>query len=238
MSLRIVNWNLEWAPPRRSRGQELRRRIEQAKPEVVCLTESHLDFLPGGHVILADANYGYRCAPTRRKVLLWSRRPWTKVDELGDSKLPSGRYIRGTTETSVGPVTFVGVCVPWKDAHVRTGRRDRDAWEDHAAYLEQLPKILKPLRRNRTVVLGDFNQTIPRTRVPEHLFEMLTKALIGFEVATAGRIKGAETQAIDHVYYSAGLRTPQAHALSNICPSGKRLSDHFGLSVMLANGKT
>lgn len=238
MSLRIVNWNVEWAPPGRLRGQELRRRIRQVRPEVVCLTESHLDFFPDGHIAPADDDYGYRCAPTRRKVLLWSRTPWTKVDSVGDRQLPSGRFVRGTTETSLGPVTFIGVCVPWKDAHVRTGRRDRKAWDDHATYLEHLPKTLQSLARNRTVVLGDFNQTIPRTRAPNHLFEMLTKAVVGFEVATAGRLPGAETQAIDHVYHSSSLRTTQVRALSNQGPPGKRLSDHFGLSVSLANSKT
>jgi hypothetical protein len=41
------------------------------------------------------------------------------------------------TDTPIGPIRFVGVCIPWRDAHVRTGRRDRAPWEDHLRFLEQ-----------------------------------------------------------------------------------------------------
>jgi hypothetical protein len=41
------------------------------------------------------------------------------------------------TDTPIGPIRFVGVCIPWRDAHVRTGRRDRAPCEDHLRFLEQ-----------------------------------------------------------------------------------------------------
>lgn len=85
MTVRIVNWNVAWATKRSDRSPELLRRIRQEEPDVICLTEAYADFLDelGGHVITSGADYGYAPVPGRRKVLLWSREPWSEVDELG-----------------------------------------------------------------------------------------------------------------------------------------------------------
>jgi hypothetical protein len=96
----------------------------------------------GGHWISADPDYGYSQPGNRRKVMLWSRSSWSSVDRVGSTRIPGGRFVSGTTATSIGPVTFLGVCIPWRDAHVRTGRKDRSGWEDHSAYLMGLKRLL------------------------------------------------------------------------------------------------
>ncbi|MFT7553569.1 MAG: hypothetical protein ACI9BV_003905 [Rhodothermales bacterium] len=121
--LRIVNWNLEWATPTSKRGKELIRRIQGEQPELACLTETTTDILEGnGYTITADRNYGYPGPERRRKVLLWSRSPWRDVDNFGSEGLPAGRFIAGTTDSSIGEVRVLGICIPWRDAHVRNGR--------------------------------------------------------------------------------------------------------------------
>ena len=41
MSLRLVNWNVQWATTRSPRTPEILRRIAHHSAEVVCLTETH-----------------------------------------------------------------------------------------------------------------------------------------------------------------------------------------------------
>ena len=55
MSLRLVNWNVEWAKPSSPRGAEILRRVHGHVPEVVCLTETHDGLLSqqGAHDLLA-----------------------------------------------------------------------------------------------------------------------------------------------------------------------------------------
>ena len=81
---------------------------------------SHGDALriASGHAISARPDYGYGVQESRRKVLLWSREPWEHVDDIGDDRMPPGRYVSGVTRTSVGEVTVVGLCIPWSGSRV------------------------------------------------------------------------------------------------------------------------
>ena len=113
MPLRLVNWNVEWATPRSPRSVEIRRRIERHDPEIVCLTEAVIGLSPGdGHTIGSQEDYGYPIREGRRKVLLWSKRPWERVDDVGDRSMPPGRFVAGVTETSIGQLTVIGICIP------------------------------------------------------------------------------------------------------------------------------
>ena len=76
MTLKLVNWNVEWATPASHRSTEILNRIDGHTPEIVCLTETHVGLLPGGHVICSRPDYGYPIKEDRRKVLLWSSEPW------------------------------------------------------------------------------------------------------------------------------------------------------------------
>jgi exonuclease III len=154
-SVRIVLWNIAWRRRQSPAGRVIADIIQQHDPDIVCLTEAHTDFLPNGHLIHARADYGYPLKEGRRKVLLWSRQPWADIDDLGDERLPSGRFVAGTTETQFGPLRMIGVCVPWPAAHVATGRKDRRPWEDHLAYLQGLSDILA--RQDQAGRLGQKN---------------------------------------------------------------------------------
>jgi exonuclease III len=106
-TISVVLWNIAWRRLAVSAGRLIRNIIEQHDPDVVCLAEAHTDFLPEEHLIQSRADYGYPLKEGRRKVLLWSRHPWTLVDDLGEERLPPGRFVTGTTgiplETAAKP---------------------------------------------------------------------------------------------------------------------------------------
>ena len=65
--------NLEWACTNTRRGALIRDGINAVDPEVDCYTEVIRDFVPEGHRIEADSDYGYAHNGTRRKVILRSK---------------------------------------------------------------------------------------------------------------------------------------------------------------------
>lgn len=234
-TLSIGLWNVEWATRASERGSFFVQRLGELSCHVFCVTEGYADILPDdGYVITSDADYGYPVTPGRHKVLLWSRNPWRAVDTLGSALLPPGRFVAGTTDTPRGAVRFVGVCIPWRDAHVRTGRRNRQPWDDHLTYLQHLPPLIYSDRSVPTVLLGDFNQRVPRARQPEHVFSALTTALSpDFRLVTAGPIADAPHLAIDHLAVCGSLHPVRIGFLSHHDANGAPMSDHFGLHILL-----
>ena len=231
----IVNWNTEWAPVGSSKAKIIRDRIHAFDPEVVCLTEAYDDFsLETGYLISSDANYGYQLVPGRRKVMLWSRRPWINVIKQPSDAMPPGRYVYGETETSLGMMGIHGVCIPWADAHVRTGEKNRQRWEDHLAYLSALPSALDEQDCELQLLVGDYNQRVPRKRVPVHVYKVLENTLAGrFTILTTDIISPIEKQTIDHVAVTDQLTADWVQGISNIDPDGRKLSDHFGIAASL-----
>ena len=141
MSLKLVNWNVEWATPRSPRTPEILRRIDHHGAEVVCLTETHPGLLSReGYAICSQADSGYGIKEGRRKVVLWSMQPWERVDDLGVDSLPPGRFVSGVTRTSLGELTVVGVCIPWFGSRTEARREAerKQRWEDHERYLDGL----------------------------------------------------------------------------------------------------
>lgn len=129
----------------------------------------------------------------------------------------------------------MGVCVPWRDAHVRTGQRNRQPWEDHLSYLQHLAPLLRSNHSLPTVVLGDFNQRIPRTHQPTHVAAALKAALSpDFRLATAGAIPSAPSLSIDHLAVNGSLTAQQVNYLSQLDEKGRKMSDHFGLRIIVA----
>lgn len=231
--IRILLWNVEWASPRSERGRRILTIIADAAPHVICLTEATVDMLPDdGHVLDADPDYGYGATGARRKVLLWSRTTWSSVDRLGAEGMPGGRFAAGIT---MG-VRFVGVCVPWRDAHVRTGRRDRARWEDHLRYLQALRGVVCTYlaEPERLVVLGDVNQRLPRSGQPADVSAALESVIReGMDCPTAdgrGWVRGQ----IDHVFVGTGIKVIDVVAIPRNASNGLRLSDHDGLLVRVA----
>ena len=130
MTVSLVNWNVEWATPGSQRTPEIRRRISQHTPDIVCLTDTHTGLLsPDEHIIYSQPDSRYGPKENRRKVLLWSSQPWERVDDLGHNSMPPGRFVSGETRTPVGEVTVVGICIPWFGSRTETrrGARKEDA---------------------------------------------------------------------------------------------------------------
>ena len=238
MPLKLLNWNVEWAEPK-WKAAELQRRIGQHAADIICLTETdtaRLKLPEGGHAICAQANWGQPCKKGqegRRKVLLWSRAPWQPVDDVGHASLPPGRFVSGVTQTSVGEVTVIGVCIPYSGSRVGPPW-NRRMWQDHEEYLAGLAGLLKRAPRTRLVVVGDFNQRIgQRSATPLRLRAALQSTLgPNLLIATAGLgFQGRRT--IDHIALSEDLAAESLGVISNVHQDDD-LSDHFGVVADLS----
>ena len=237
MTLSIVNWNVQFATPRSWRTHGILSRIDRLDPEIVCLTETHDELLPQqGHTICSQPDYGYTVRPNRRKVLLWSREPWNQLDALGDDLMPSGRFVSGVTQTSVGEVAVIGICFPWfgSRTEARRGSERRRRWEDHEQYLAGLSEVLERVDAKRLIVMGDFNQAIGRgSRAPRGLQLALQEAfepnlrIVTSDLAFQGR------KSIDHIALSTDWAVDCADVISNL-HEGRKLSDHFGVAAELS----
>lgn len=224
----LANWNIEWARPRSKRGRFIIEFLHNSSSDIVCLTETYAGFLEQGHIIEADADYGYVDTEERRKVILRSKVPWRDVSRGKDHPFPPGRLIAGTTETAFGSIRVVGICIPWRDAHVRTGRRDCEPWEEHLKYLSALKGFLGA-SEEPMIVIGDFNQRIPRSRQPAELYDALLDCFgSDFDFPTRDLTDARGSRAIDHLAVSKHFRAGPLSVLPRIAEDGTRLSDHFG----------
>ena len=233
MALNVVNWNVEWATPRSGRTPEILKEIGQHEPEVVCLTEADCRLLThDGHTICSQPDYGYGVKGDRRKVVLWSSSPWERVDDVGDDSLPPGRFVSGVTRTSLGPVTIVGICIPWFGSRTRDKRKKR--WQDHGDYLAGLKDILARMCGQRLVVIGDFNQIIgPGCRAPRELQTALHEAFApALTIVTSG-VAFDGRGSIDHIAINADMAAESLGSISNLL-DGQKLSDHFGVFARLS----
>lgn len=241
---RLVNWNLAWAVPGTPRGAALWQRIKREKPDLVCATEGYADYFEqvgvGGQTISSDPDYGYRSPLRRRKGMLWSRNAWRRADAVGHRGLPGGRYVGGVTRLGGdgGPeVEVLSLCIPWMNAHVATGQKNRKAWQEHLAYLDVLTGLLAAKRKRRgsrpLIIMGDFNQRIPRDRSPLRVYAPLQEALPNdMNVVTAGLIPGIKRPTVCHVLVSPEIEIVKLRGLENK-PATGQLSDHPGISVAI-----
>ena len=232
--MKLVNWNVKWATPRSKRSVGIVNRIDRHSPEIVCLTETHTELLRDGHTIGARSDYGYGTRDDRRKVLLWSREPWEQMDDVGDDRLPPGRFVSGVTRTSLGELTVIGLCIPWQGS--RSGAKysgeRRRAWEDHEVYLEHLVRIVARAPAQQLVMMGDFNQTVVANRRkssrPAHRAALLQRAIAPSVALATSKVEFCGRRTIDHVALSLDLEAESLNVISNIHGECK-LSDHFGV---------
>ena len=226
--MKCLNWNLEWRTPRSAGGKWIVQKIQSLDSDLCCLTEVTEALIPEGEVIRSDPDYGYANKGDRRKVVLWSREPWTEIDLVGDPELPTGRFVSGVT---MG-IRFIGVCIPWQSAHVSTGRKDRKSWEDHLTYCRGLTRIIEKYgKEDRPIcVLGDYNQRIPRVRQPVEVAEALATCFpTDFTVCTSGINDDEGKPLIDHCAVSPGLSSQVTEIIPKQTPDGNRVSDHAGV---------
>ena len=240
MSLKVVTWNVEWATPRSRRTPEVLARLARHAPEVVCLTETHDGLLSQhGHTICSQPDYGYPLKDGWRKVMLWSREPWDQVDDVGIDSLPPGRFVCGITQTSVGEVAVIGVCIPWFDSRTKASRKfeRKERWEDHRQYLAGLTEILGRTNAKRLIVMGDFNQRIGMgSRAPDDLQLALQNAFSPNTRIVTSDLVFEGRKSIDHVALSADWTVGSVGVISNI-HDARRLSDHFGVVATLSSHK-
>lgn len=238
MSLKVISWNVEWATPASRRTAEVLNRIARHAPDVVCLTEAHVELLSGhGHFICSQPDYGYTTKEGRRKVMLWSKEPWEQIDDLGIDSMSPGRFVAGVTQTSLGAVKIVGVCIPWfgsrTEAKRKLGRKKQ--WEDHRQYLLGLTEILARASVTPLIVLGDFNQTIgPDSRAPSELQLALQRAFPSSMTVATTALAFQGRRSIDHITPSDDLTVKSLDVISNLHDGG-RLSDHFGVVAELSS---
>ena len=230
--LTVATWNTRWATLSSRSGPRVAARLKAIAADIIVVTEGAVELLPaGGHVVDAGTNWGYRMTnPLRRKVIVWSRFPLT-VQTIGQTGATSGRLVVASTTTPGGPVRVIGVCIPWKDAHVTTGRCDASPWSEHLEYLDRLEALLLDLADPApTVIAGDFNQRIPRVRQPIRVAQRLSEVLQGWTVHTAGDHRNEPH--IDHIATNAGF---VCHAVTDWAASDAEgmLSDHAGVNCHL-----
>lgn len=92
------------------------------------------------------------------------------------------------------------------------------------------PAISESVSAGRTIVAGDFNQRLPRSRQPLDAAHALTEALGSLRVATAGDQPVVEL--IDHVALSPDMSVQEVVSWSNVI-DGERTSDHSGVAVTI-----
>ena len=225
-SVVLANWNLEWAPPRGMRGKHIIRMLDDACLDILCLTEAFEEIAPpAGELITCSHGNRYADRVGGKKVMLWSRSGWSARIEASEDTLFASRTAAGIAPTPFGEIRVIGVCIPYAGSHhMATSKR----WEDHLAYLDGLNAFLTADAAIPTVVVGDFNQAVPRRFQPKSVAEALTKVFCEkMSIATAELSDADGEPAIDHLACTRDL----AFDLRCVLPrtaSGQRLSDHFG----------
>ncbi len=233
--MRLGVWNIEWATSKSRRAPGIHQHLDLMAADILCLCEAYSGFRSEpGYWIECGEDYGYNIQTGRRKVMLWSSQPWHDVDVVVNDGLPPGRFVAGTTQTPLGPVRVIGVCIPWSFAHVRTGQRNRRAWQDHEQYLHGLAGIVRNCEPAMpTLIVGDFNQRLPRGRAPARLRELLFSALgEHFDVLSQGIIDGLEQAMVCHIAATRHFSCTGIRGIARLS-DGRRLSDHDGLVVTL-----
>ncbi len=208
--LKISCWNSDWATPSSKRGNFF---IDKFNSDIISLTEGYENLLPkDGYIISSHEDYGYKTKNGRRKVILWSKNKWTDFDQLGSKEIPSGRFISGITKG----IRIIGLCIPLRFAHVSTGRKDRKPWEDHLSFIQNLS-----FSNEKTIILGDFNQNIPKKHQPEIVFSSLKNMIDGFKLLTTN-------MGLIHIVISTDLNAENIQRIAT-----ENNSEHDGINCSI-----
>ena len=147
--------------------------------------------------------------------------------------MPTGRFVSGVTQTSVGEVAVIGVCIPWSGSRTeaRRGNERRRRWQDHEQYLAGLTEVLERVEAKRLIVMGDFNQVIgPGGRARRELRLALQEAFApNLRIVTSDLVFQGR-KSIDHIALSADWAVDSVDAISNV-HDDRKLSDHFGVAA-------
>lgn len=133
--------------------------------------------------------------------------------------------------TDDGPLRVIAVCIPWRDAHVSSGRKDAKGWDEHVEYCAQLLALRQTLDAGVPILIaGDYNQRIPRKRQTIRAEKALNAALFDVTLWTGGDTDCG--QLIDHIAGSPELALDSINVWAARDADGP-LSDHSGVACNL-----
>ena len=84
-----------------------------------------------------------------------------------------------------------------------------------------------------TLVLGDFNQRVPRQRQPVRVAQALDGALYNFDLATSGFRSCEGCLTIDHIAHTRDLKGRNLTEVPRF-DGGLKISDHFGVAAEIS----
>ena len=230
--MKILNWNINWARPDSIKGRKIQEIIKYFDPDLVCLTETYIDFyLPNRYSVFSEDDYGYKQTGNKRKVILFSNNKWNQIQYLSEnSEMPKGRIIIASNEFNLKKINVIGVCIPWKFAHVNTGKMNRSQWQDHSAYLSNLGNYIYSLDPQiPTIVIGDFNQTIPRTIAPIDMNKKLLATFKSYNIISRDQLDECNKPIIDHIAINRELSNFSFTIIPKNSSDGIKISDHSGI---------
>ena len=214
-------------------------RVVAQRPDVICLTEAHdgsTASIGGYEIADRGATWSNNRRDGERLVLLWSPSPWRGVEATGNADTSTGGYISGVTETPAGAMRVIGICAPHHAASQVGGAEKARQWTEQVAFWNGLAKLIAARDRSiPTVLLGDFNQYVPRIWGSRAAHAGMLLALDDLLVATGGQISGIDKPTIDHVAHTPDLAPRQLFGLSRFDDDCRALSDHFGVVVRFAS---
>jgi endonuclease/exonuclease/phosphatase family protein len=244
-TLKLATWNLE-LPVSPRRREALRAHTDREQADIWILTETHDSFTPGP-TFTSHSSAPRRDGlhePEHRWVTLWSRHP---IEALFTSDVQRTAAARITPDSGA-PFIVYGTVLPWIGS----------PWQGHpsaggVAFREALSVQLDDwirLRRDypaeELFVLGDLNQDL----VSPHYYgsranrSTLEAALerAGLTALTAGggdpiRRDSSPRACIDHICarHDSSWRPAPAVRWPDLPAPDRRLSDHFGVSVVLTS---
>ncbi|MFN3219849.1 MAG: endonuclease/exonuclease/phosphatase family protein [Acidimicrobiales bacterium] len=233
---RVLTWNVQCKKPASPKGAAAVAYIVSEWPDIAVLTEAWIGHLgDGGHEIVSQPTPSAGKKPDERKVVMWSKTPWSDVDDLGHQGMPVGRFVAGTTETAIGPVRVMGICIPWPMANVNNGPKNAKPWELAMRWLDCFAELVANRDRDMLlVVAGDFNQRVPRRKGGNKAAAAKLEAALGdLTVVTAGTPARLQRPGIDHIAMCPRLAATRVWGWPKD-DGGIKMSDHSGVAAELA----
>ena len=188
------------------RGAEALDYVFGLAAEVIVLTEARTT-TPAfdGHLVFSEPSSASRFEPDERNVVVWSKNPIEPA--AFDSPIDRRRFVAARTETTIGPILILGVCIPWHMAEAtKWASMKRKPWELHREFLVYLGDLMSDLDEP-FIVAGDFNQRIPRQKSGnKESAELLAQTFSELDIVTAGTLPGCEKPGIDHIAISSHLQ--------------------------------
>ena len=243
--MRILNWNTQAdrRSPKNKHFPAIRNIVAKREPDIVCLTEAYPEAMPnGGQVVSSGLSGWYKHERLgARKVLIWSKTGWHKIDAFGSKRLPEGRFIGANTLVYDIDMSVVGMCIPY--FAYRTGKKlpteeRKRQWQGACEYLDALREDIlpQPKYRERTILLGDFNLQIPAKNHPYPSSPVNKKREATFRewtIPTSGELDCAalDRRFIDHVAMSDDLEVTSMQFIRRFGKDGSELSDHNGVCI-------